>query len=35
MIDKNIPIPFYYQIKSDIINEIETGKYTASRTDNG
>jgi GntR family transcriptional regulator, arabinose operon transcriptional repressor len=27
MIDKNNPIPLYYQIKDDIFNDIESGKY--------
>ncbi len=29
MIDKNNPIPIYIQIKDDIFNDIETGKYKA------
>jgi GntR family transcriptional regulator, arabinose operon transcriptional repressor len=29
MIDKNNPIPLYYQIKDDIFNDIESGKYAA------
>ena len=29
MIDKNNPIPFYYQIKNDIFKDIERGKYLA------
>jgi GntR family transcriptional regulator of arabinose operon len=29
MINKNNPIPLYYQIKNDIFNDIESGKYAA------
>ncbi len=30
MIDKSNPIPLYYQIKNDIFNDIESGKYAAA-----